>query len=58
MESLSVKDKVVSLVLDDVTQYMSDNDQYSISWFELRTIVSDTWISSDLKKKHQVLLKH
>lgn len=57
MESLSVKDKVVSLVLDDVTQYMSDNDQYSISWFELRTIVSDTLDKFGLKEKASGFIK-
>lgn len=57
LESLSVKDKVVSLVLDDVTQYMSDNDQYSISWFELRTIVSDTLDKFGLKEKASGFIK-
>lgn len=36
----SVRDNVVFLALDIITQYMSDNDQYSIIWKDLRRIVS------------------
>lgn len=35
----SVRDNIVRLTLNAVTQYMADNDQYSISWKDLRSSV-------------------
>ena len=39
-EYFSVKDKVVSLALSAVTQYMAEHDRYSMTWFELRTVIA------------------
>lgn len=36
----SVRDNVVRLALDNITQYMADNDQYNITWKDLRSSVS------------------
>ena len=40
-ETFSIKDKVVQLALDCITEYMINNDQYSISWGELRKIIKE-----------------
>lgn len=57
LEYLSVKDKVVSLVLGNATQYMADNDRYSISWAELRTVVSNVLDKFGIKEKTAGFIK-
>ena len=51
LDNFSVKDRVVSLALNTVTQYMSDNDQYSISWNELRTNIAGILDRFGIKEK-------
>lgn len=50
-EYFSVRDNVVNLILEDVTEYMSENDYYSISWNELRYIVSQRLEKFGVKEK-------
>lgn len=57
LEYFSVKDKVVSLALSAVTQYMADNDQYSISWSKLRTIISGVLDGFGIKEKTAGFIK-
>lgn len=39
-DCFSVKDKVVSLALSSVTQYMAEHDRYSMTWLELRGVIA------------------
>lgn len=56
-EYISVKDKVVSLALSAVIQYMSDNDRYSISWLELRTVIARVLDEFGIKEKTAGFIK-
>lgn len=57
LEYFSVKDNVVSLALNAVTQYMIDNDQYSILWSKLRTIIFDVLDGFGIKEKTAGFIK-
>lgn len=56
-EYFSVKDKVVSLALKAVTQFMSDNDRYSMNWFELRTVIAKVLDEFGIKEKTAGFIK-
>lgn len=56
-EYFSVKDKVVSLALSAVTQYMADNDRYSISWEELRAVIAKVLDRFGIKEKTAGFIK-
>ena len=51
LEYFSVKDKIVSLALSAVTQFMAKNDRYSMTWFELRTVISEVLDKFGIKEK-------
>lgn len=53
----SVKDKVISLALNKVTQYMVNKEQYSISWNELRTIIDSILDGFGIKGKTSGFIK-
>lgn len=57
LEYFSIKDKVVSLALSVITQYMAENDQYSISWSELRTIIARVLDEFGIKEKAAGFIK-
>lgn len=56
-EYFSVKDKVVSIALSDVTQYMTEHDQYSMTWFELRRVIADTLGKFGIQEKTAGFIK-
>lgn len=56
-EFFSVKDKVVSLALNAVTQYMSDNDRYSVDWLELRKVIAEVLDQFGMKEKTAGFIK-
>lgn len=56
-EYFSVRDQVVMLALDKIVQYMTDNDQYSISWKNLREIISNMLNEFDIKDKTAGFIK-
>ena len=41
---LSVRDDVVSLVLKEITDYMAEKEEYSISWLDLRCCTSQKFL--------------
>lgn len=57
LEYFSIKDKVVSLALSAITQYMAENDQYSISWSELRIIIARVLDGFGIKEKAAGFIK-
>jgi hypothetical protein len=57
LEYFSVKDKVVSLALNAITQYMADNDRYSMSWYELRIIIAKVLDGFGIKEKTAGFIK-
>lgn len=57
LEYFSVKDKVVSLALNAITQYMIDNDRYSMSWYELRIIIAKVLDGFGIKEKTAGFIK-
>lgn len=40
-EYFSVKDKIVSLALSNVTEYMTEHEQYNMTWSELRSVIAN-----------------
>ncbi|WP_415281503.1 NACHT domain-containing protein [Clostridium perfringens] len=57
MDYFSVRDNVVILVLNSITEYMADNDIYNISWKDLRIIVSDVLDEFCIKEKTAGFIK-
>ena len=56
-EYFSVKDKVVSLALSAVTQYMAEHDRYSMTWFELRTVIAMVLAEFGIQEKTAGFIK-
>lgn len=56
-EYFSVKDKVVSLALSAVTQYMAEHDRYSMTWFELRTVIAKVLAEFGIQEKTAGFIK-
>lgn len=56
-EYFSVKDKVVSLALSAVTQYMAEHDRYSMTWFELRTVIAKVLAEFGIQEKAAGFIK-
>lgn len=51
----SIRDNIVSLVLKEITDYMAETEDYSISWTDLRSCVSKILDRFGIKEKHLVL---
>lgn len=56
-EYFSVKDKVVSLALKAVIEYMAEHDQYSMTWFDLRTVISKVLAEFGIQEKTAGFIK-
>ena len=54
---LSVRDDVVSLVLKEITDYMAEKEEYSISWLDLRCCVSKILDGFGIKEKTSGFIK-
>lgn len=54
---LSVRDDIVTLVLKEITDYMAEKEQYSISWADLRSCVSNILDGFGIKEKTSGFIK-